>query len=58
MKYLGLWSPGLWFFFEKFVKTSGPHFYILNVRCLTGESNFKNKLETAMQKEDPQLAKN
>ena len=32
MKYLGLWSPGLQNFFEKFVKPSGPPSCILNVR--------------------------
>ena len=50
MKYLALWSPGLRFFFEKFVKTSGPPSKILKVRCLSGGSNFKNKLETGMRK--------
>ena len=34
MKYLGLWSPGLQNFFEKFVKPFGSHAYILNVRSL------------------------
>ena len=34
MKYLGLWSPGLRNFFEKFVKPSGPTSYILNVATL------------------------
>ena len=35
VKYLGLWSPGLRIFFEKFVKPSGPTSYILNTRSLT-----------------------
>ena len=34
MKYLGLRSLGLQNFLEKFVKPSGPPFYILNVRFL------------------------
>ena len=34
MKYLDLWSPGLWNIFWKFVKPSGPPSYILNVRSL------------------------
>ena len=35
MKYVGLWSPELRHFFEKFVKPSGHSSYILNVRSLT-----------------------
>ena len=34
MKYLGLWSPGVRIFFEKFVKPSTTPSYILNVRSL------------------------
>ena len=45
MKFLGLWSPGLQNFFEKFVKPSGPSSYILNVRSLKKDlSSVKNKL--------------
>ena len=34
MKYLALWSYGLWNFFWKISKTLLPSFYILNVRSL------------------------
>ena len=41
MKYLGLWSPGLrFFFFEKFVKSSGPPSYICTLPELNSQENF------------------
>ena len=40
MQYLGLWSPGLQNFFEKFVKPSGTLSYILNVRSIIVENKY------------------
>ena len=58
MKYLGLWSPGLRFFFlfEKFVKPCSSPYYILNVCSLIRQLILTNRQHRFGLRNNPDFA--